>query len=184
MAIKFFKPQRYNRANGEREKYCYEYISNRLDLRNVNWLSGGPEVIREWDALEKIAERIALYMRYNAQIEINGKPMSMAEFWDVVKRIEYAPGFDAMYERLNKSWTRRVQWPIKPIVKDDLLNAVYNRVNRTMSKDINHIPARKFKTDDLILPEDEKRRQMAIIAEHEAKTAARANRRRKKSGKE
>ena len=183
MAIELFKPQRYNRANGEREKYCYEYISNRLDLRNVNWISGGPEVGREWDALEEIAERIALYMRYNAQIEINGKPMSMAEFWGVVKWIEYAPGLDTMYERLNKSWARRVQWPVKPIVQDDLLNAVYNRVNRTMSKDHNHIPARKFKTDELDIPEDEKRRQMAIRAKHKAKEAARADRRRKKSGK-
>ena len=184
--MEFYQPaQRYNRTNFERAEYCLEYLRDRLDLRNVNWI---PKAMDEWYALDQIAERIALFMRYNAQIEINGKPMTIVEFWDVVKYIEYAPGFDEMYYRLTAPRRGRkpvkcLQWPIKPIVQDDLLNAVYNRVNRTMSKDPNHEPAQKFPTDDLILSEEEEQAYQARRAEYIAKLEEKAARQQKKGGK-
>lgn len=184
--MEFYQPaQRYNRANYQREEYCYYYLEERLDLRNINWLS---KAAGEWEALEMIARRIALLMRYNARIEINGKPITIVEFWEVVKHIEYAPGFDDLYFRLmrprrKKCRIKRVQWPIKPIIQDDLLNAVYNRVYRTMNKDLNHEPARKFHTDDLILSEEDKQEYQARQTQRKAKAAAKAARRRKNGGK-
>ena len=178
--MEYFKPaRRYNSANYEREEYCYDYITARLDLKNINWWGKG---LGEWYALNQIAERIAHFMRYNAQIEINGEPMTIVDFWDMVKRIEYAPGLDAMYYRLQFT-PSGVQWPIKRVIRDDLLNAVYNRVNRTMNKDPNHEPARKFHTQNLILTEEEVREYQAMIAQRQAKAEARAARQRKKGGK-
>ena len=172
--MEYFKPaRRYNSKNAERERYCYDVISDRLDLNNVNWINH----LGEWCALNGIAERIALFMRYNAQIEINGEPMTIVEFWDMVKRIEYAPGLDAMYYRLQH--TPGVRWPIKRVIRDDLLNAVYNRVNRTMNKDPNHEPERKFHTDDLIMSKEAEQEYQA----RKAQAAARAARQQKKGGK-
>lgn len=178
--MEYFKPaKRYNSANYDREKYCFGYIYDRLDLDNTNWRFHNND-FEMFDLLE-IAERIARLMRYNARILINGEPKTIVEFWDVVKHIEYDPGLAGMLRRYEG--TERVQWPIKPIVTDVLLNAIYNRVNRTMDKTPGHKPARKFPTQNLILTEEEKREYEAMKAQHKAKAEARAARQQKKGGK-
>lgn len=134
-------------ADYERGRACYNVLSARLDLDNHNWLSE----LKEWYALEQIAEQIEILIRYNGNIWINGGIITAWMYWETVKRLEYTPEIYRAYRRRANREGRltMLHYPLPAVVECGLLQDVYNIAHLQQIPGRPPMP-RKYPTDDLI----------------------------------
>ena len=116
---------RKKRADYERGLACAQVIRDNLDLYSPEW---SIDDLEEWAALDAIADRIELIMRYNSALQTEGGVVSAWTFFEAVKGLKYSPALLRMYNRHKETMQFRdamCHRPLPNVVTCPLLEGVY-----------------------------------------------------------